>query len=29
MNIPHITLRKIDEKRLDSLHERTTNDLDQ
>jgi hypothetical protein len=28
MNIPHITLRKIDEKRLDSLHERTTNDLD-
>ena len=28
MSIPVINLRKIDEKRLDSLHERTTNDLD-
>jgi Plasmid encoded RepA protein len=28
MNIPVINLRKIDRKRLDSLQERTTNDLD-
>ena len=28
MSIPVINLRKIDQKRLDSLHERTTNDLD-
>ena len=28
MNIPVIDLRKIDHKRLDCLHERTTNDLD-
>lgn len=28
MNIPHITLRKIDQKRLDSLHQRAVNDLE-
>src|SRR5437763_11309442 len=27
-SIPHITLRPVDRKRLDSLQERTTNDLD-
>ena len=28
MSIPVINIRKIDQKRLDSLHERATNDLD-